>query len=358
MIYNNDPTKAAYAIRWLGKQKTNDMQAIEALLERLGDERDTNPVDNNFAHVRAHPVGDTASEALSEIGRPAIPALIKFLRSDAKPAAKIRGLRVCESFGTVASEAFPAIAELTNASGELELRYRAYAALAAVTTEPERLLAVLEPAFEDKDPNIQSIAIIGLASAGPAAKKLVPTLSKLLDSNAERVEWYAPDAAGTVSLSVDAAEALAKLGTAATAALPHLKLKLEDKDGRVRMAAAYAHASISGERTPGIDLLLKELSNQQDRRQNAENYAADYLVELARQGKFAETAANAFRGSLQHQDAGVRMQAIRGLAILKPADAVTLLRLVAEKDSSIIVQDDAKRAIQELSETKQPSPKH
>ncbi len=49
------------------------------------------------------------------------------------------------------------------------------------------------------------------------------------------------------------------------------------------------------------------------------------------------------------------MKAIRGLVILKPADAVTLLRLVAEKDSSIIVQDDAKRAIKEIAKANQPT---
>jgi hypothetical protein len=76
---------------------------------------------------------------------------------------------------------------------------------------------------------------------------------------------------------------------------------------------------------------------------------------LSRQGKFVDVAAKAFRESLQHQDAGVRMKAIRGLVILKPADAVTLLRLVAEKDSSIIVQDDAKRAIKEIAKANQPT---
>lgn len=356
MTYNNDPSKAAYALRWLGEQKTNDAEAIKLIVEHLGDERQSGPNLSDLFPISAPPVGDVAADALKQIGAPAVPALIKFFESDAKPEAKTRGLSTCTAIGRNATEAFPAIAVLTKAGGTLKLRYYALQSLAAISAKPEQLLAVLEPALQDKDPNIQSIAIKGLASAGPAANKLIPELIKLLDSNSARVYWFAPDAAGTLPLFVDVAEALAKMGITAKDALPKLAQKFAHKDGRVRVAAAYAHAAISGERDPGIELLLKELSNQQNGRQNAEYYAAGYFVEFAQQGMFVDIALKAFRESLQHQNVGVRLKVVRGLAILKPADAVKLLQLVAEKDSDIIVQDDARRAIKELTETDQPKP--
>jgi HEAT repeat protein len=356
MTYNNDPIKAAYAIRWLGEQKTNDAEAIKLIVEHLGDERPCELAHSVHIPVSVRPVGDIAADALKKIGAPAVSALCKFLSNESKPEAKTRGLSICTAIGRNAKDAFPAIVELTKAGGTLELRYHALEALAAVSEKPEQLLAVLEPALQDQNPNIQSITIKGLAFAGPAANRLIPELMKLLDSKAERVYWFAPDAAGTLSLSVDVAEALAKLGPAAKAALPKLAEKFVHEDGRVRVAAAYAHTAISGERDPGIELLLKELSNQQDGRQNAEFYAAGYFMEFAQQGKFVDVALQAFRDSLQHQNAGVRLEVVRGLVILKPADAVKLLQLVAERDSNIIVQDDARRAIKDLTEADKVKP--
>ena len=92
MTYNNDPVKAAYAIRWLGEQKTNDVEAIKLIVEHLGDDRQSAPDPPRHVIMRVPMVGDVAADALKQIGAPAVPELIKYFESKAKPEAKSRGL--------------------------------------------------------------------------------------------------------------------------------------------------------------------------------------------------------------------------------------------------------------------------
>lgn len=373
MTYNNDPIKAAYAIRWLGEQKTNDAEAIKRIVEHLGDERQSAPAPPMHVNMRVPPVGDVAEDALKQIGAPAVPELIKFFESKAKPDAKIRGLTAIEAIGKAASAAFPVIAKL--AAGDLELaikikgldqreadtlrqqaiklRYHAYIALAAITTEPEKLLAALEPALHEADDYIQLSAIKGLAKVGAPAKILVPELIKLLDS--EKVcQFHCADFMIGESLAVAAAESLASLGPEAKAALPALSKKLTHENEHLQTAAAYAHTVISGERSPGIEVLLKELNNPKTGREYAHYYAPEYLVKLARQGKFPDDTLVAFRKMLRHKAWTARNLAIDGIVIMKPAEAVSLLQpLVEEKESldNMWVRGHAARAIHELTES-------
>ena len=234
-----------------------------------------------------------------------------------------------------------------------KLRYHAYTALAAIATEPEKLLAALEPAIHETDDYIQLSAIKGLTKVGAPAKKLVPELITLLDSE-EVCQFHCADFTIGESLAVAAAESLASFGPEAKAALPALSKKLTHENEQLQTAAAYAHAVISGERAPGMDVLLKELNDPKTGREYARYFAPEYLVKLARQGKFPDETLDAFRKMLRHKAWTARNSAIEGIVILKPADAVKLLQPLADDKESLDnmwVREPAARAIRELTES-------
>jgi len=354
LLAGKNTDKAAEAATWLQQQKFKDKD-LETLVEHLVDERPAFPGPDYKHNNGMTSVSDFIRWLFIDMGGPATPTLIKFLKSDAKPEAKMECLYLCNLMGIDAKDTFPAIAELAKENGDLTLRYLAIKTLSTVTNDAKALLAELEPALRDKDPNIQAAAVQDLSLLKNDAKPFVPEIIKLLDSEQQIVLWYFPYLSDEQPLAVTAAEALAELGSLSNAAVPKLTNKLQHKDDRVRLAAAYAHAAISGEKEPGLNVLLNAAQQKDVGLSNLNFDAAGYLVNLAKQKKFPAETDKVFRELLHHQyDYGQRSQAISGIVALRPKDAVELLQaVVAEKetDENMYVRKDAECAIRELAET-------
>ncbi len=357
-LAGRNSVKAADAAAWLQKHKYT-AEELETLVESLGDERPAFP-----GPVYKDRYGDTSvcefvKQVLIDMRSPAVPTMIKFLKSDAKPVAKVRCLEICFLLNIDAKEAFPTIAGLAKEPGDVSVRYHAYWALSMVTDDTKAIIAEFEPALRDKDPNIQSIVIQQLSCFRDNAKKFIPELVKFLDSDAQITIWFAPDFAGTRPLAADVAESLAGMGSIAAAALPKLSSKLHDKDPEVRLAAAYAHALISKDQDPGVTLLLKTVRSKAAEDQSAVVHAASYFFRMASKGEFDDVTDKVFRESIKHPESKVRMFAIRGIVALRPADALELLRPLAEEketEENYFVVQDAKRAIGELNVAPFPKP--
>jgi HEAT repeat protein len=89
MLKSGTPQQKAQAAYWLGQKRSSAAAAVNALVELLGDKTEIDasryrPVST----IRRPTVGEEAAAALVEIGRPAIPQLIRILKTSPLPEAR------------------------------------------------------------------------------------------------------------------------------------------------------------------------------------------------------------------------------------------------------------------------------
>jgi HEAT repeat protein len=343
LLGNEDGVAAGAAALWLGEQKLIDDQAIVALIEHLGDEREA---ERFPAGVTASPptVGDYAANALQSVGSPKVVSLVcKFLRSTEDQKAQIRGLQILRAFGERARDSTVTLVRLAEDEERL-IRIHAVETLSAVSVDDQAALRAFRRAIRDDDSSVKAAGVRGIGLQGAKAKVLVPELIPLLDSRELRGESVSADAGGWIPLRADVAVTLGRIGPNAEEALPKLRRMLDDEDRSVRLAAAFAHASISGSDDPGLTLLLDAL--KKDVGKAAE--AADYVRELSSREEFVDVAFEALKAALTHRKPLVRLRAINGLAAIKSADAVELLRKTANEDNEELVRDAAEELIKKI----------
>lgn len=164
---------------------------LDELLERLRSE------DARLRAETSWPVGKLGADAA-----PALPAIVRQLRTDEHPDARWGAAWCVGRIGNPAVEAVPDV-------------------IAAIT--------------EDPDPDVRAQAANALGFIGLGSEQVIDALASALD-----------DAAASM-LREEALGALARLGPAARAAVPAIRARLADRHPMVRQRARAALAVVLGE---------------------------------------------------------------------------------------------------------------
>ncbi len=247
---------AARSLKALGPQARPAIKLLVAALSDTGA-----PIENPIQYLGPC-VQDVASEALVEIGRPAVPSLIEALRHREKIIREYAASTLGE-IGPPAKDSFAALTVLLN-DNEDWVRYQAVVAIGKVGTDSSKVVPLLEGVFRrpNEDRFVRKAALAALHHADPQGKMAVPllieglqspdaeivagaaqTLGKFhararsavrvlndqLHSKKRRGESYA-DIVYTMPVRLDIIRALADIGPEAAAAVPTLKLFLAGEE--------------------------------------------------------------------------------------------------------------------------------
>lgn len=201
---------AAYALGAIGEA------ALPALLQRVEADTRRDPEDgsNKSDAGRLTPkdcIALSSIYGLVEVGGPAVPELLRLLRSGAGRSRKFAAFALGEIAGTG-----PEVRDaLVAAAGDADPHLR-IAAVEALGLKPadDAIVAALARALDDADAEVRFDAVLGLARMGQAAAAAVPALGRVLTDDPNRyVRGYA-------------VEALSRIGDDAAyrVLLPYLKL--------------------------------------------------------------------------------------------------------------------------------------
>lgn len=350
LLDSEDGSAAGEAALWLGSQEKITEQAISALAEHLADEREAIRFPDFVAIPRGPPtVGEYCASALTRLGSPKVASIVsRSVANTDNQMARLRGLEVLRAMGTAARHSILSLGRLAKDDDE---RVRAGAIRAAVTVmNQEELLPVLRVALGDDDPDVKAIAVDALGRFGAGAKSLVPELVDLLDSPEFHGVGFAADAGGSMPLRIRVAVAIGRIGSAARDAIPKLEHMLEDEDPYVQIAAAFAHASISGQQSPAIETLHGELKKHP----GGGHAAVEHLAELSKKGEFTEASFKEITTALSHPSPDVRRTAARVMREFQSLDAVmSLMPVLSDQDG--FVRRNAAESLGELGALSAPA---
>ncbi len=243
---------AARSLKALGPQAR---PAIKLLVGALSDTGA--PIENPIQYLGPC-VQDVASEALVEIGRPAVPSLIEALSHREKIIREYAASTLGE-IGSPANDSFAALTVLLS-DNEKWVRYQAVVAIGKVGADTSKVVPLLEGVFRrpNEAHSVRKAALAALHNSDPQGEMAVPllieglqspdaeivagaaqTLGKFhararsavrvlndqLHSKKRRGESYA-DIVYTMPVRLDIIRALADIGPEAAVAVPTLKLFL------------------------------------------------------------------------------------------------------------------------------------
>ncbi len=308
------------------KLKTNDERELDAAINKLGQiGKPAIPALMKALQDQNLLVRRSAAEVLTKIGYPAIPDLAKALNN---PDAGVRS-SAASALGSIGAEAKMAVPQLitllkdfkayvrgsaASALGEIgaesktaapqlipllkdsdaEVRFRAAYALKKIGAEAKTVVPHLVPLLKDSDAKMRSSAAFVLGSIGAEAKTTVPQLIPLLqDSDAE------------VRISV--ASALGNIGVEAKAAVPQLIPLLQDSHEGVRGSATQALGNIGAEAKAAVPQLIPLLTDSNPFVPSRAAYALGSI------GAEAKTAVPQLILLLKDSDADVRRSAASAL---------------------------------------------
>jgi HEAT repeat protein len=246
--------EAAEALVQIGKP------AISALISVLGNE--------------SWVVRMSAAEALGKIGKPAVPTLIRMLENKGSHVSKkIAAIKV---LGKIGPEAKNAVPSLISALGNKNWRVREGAAKVLGRFGPEEAKEVVPAliiALGDNSYYVRMSAAEALGRFGPEeAKEVVPALIIALGDEIWNVRRTA-------------AEALGRFGPEETKeVVPALIIALGDNSHDVRMSAAEALGKIGPEAKNAVPSLISALGNQNWRvREGAAKFLGRFGPEEAKE---------------------------------------------------------------------------
>lgn len=344
MLVGEDSIEAGEAALWLGDHDGIDKNAIRALVNHLGDERDAERYPN-YVPYSPPTVGDYVVIALQELDSSnVVPLVIKFLEDTDNHESRVRCLEVLRRQGKEAKASIPTVSRLITEDEDALIRWHAVATLDAVSQSQRESLVVLRKAIRDENSDVKAAAIRAIGNVGADAKVAVPDLIALLESEELRTMMISAHSGGWIPLRIDAAVSLGKIGPEASDALPKLREMLNEDYRMVQRGAAFAHAAISGDRAPGLDFLLAQLDKSRDDGVQT----ADYLRDLSHHAEFREPIFEAFQEALKNDRGMVRLTAIQAVAAMKPADAASLIRPLAENDPDKQVREVAEEELRKL----------
>lgn len=178
----------------------------------------------------------TALSSLGSGARAAVPELVKLLDKEKNPRIRSEALGTLGDIGSPSVEAMPAI--LRSLADPVPIvRYSACYGLGKIGPDAKEAVPVLAGNLKSKDEFLGMVSAWALVHIDPKheglAENAVPLLVKGLS-------------AGEAQARLEAANALALLGSQSKAAVPALKGLAKDKDEAVRKAAEAALKKIGG----------------------------------------------------------------------------------------------------------------
>jgi HEAT repeat protein len=234
---------------------------------------------------------------------------------------------VATALGQLGKPALPAVLKAL-ASEDADLRFHAASALREMGPVGLPAFAQLVERLKDADLDVRMAAASALGQIGDA--RAVEPLTALIPAGGPR-------------LRRQAIKALGDLGARSKPAVPLLVTALKDPDRGVREAATGALWHVGKPSVTGLIGLLKEKDNDTETRVRA-------VVVLGLIGKDAEEAVPALTTAVKDKDAYVRLYAIRALgrmgAAAKPA--IKALR-DARKDEEPKIREAADEALGKIS---------
>lgn len=268
----------AQAAKTLGKMGKAAQPAIDMMIKDY--QSPDNAVSFNAAHVLGLMAPATqssistlldigASGALSAIGEPAIPDLLKALKNPKHRSTAFNALKL---MGKTAKSTAPEILPYLKDANP-QVRVAAASALASMGEASAQILPVLMAALKDTDHAVQRGAVEDLGKMNQAAKPAIPALLVILkDPNPRLDSW----------LRTEAANALGRMGE-----IEILLAALKDKNPLVRWRAAHALGKMGQDgkvAKPALEEALKD-SDKFVQRQAKEalkrlNYSNHYNAEF------------------------------------------------------------------------------
>lgn len=261
------------------------------------------------------PVEEVAFDAiygLSEIGKPAVGAIVTAMHSDNSKIA----IRCCDTLAGMHVEAAGATQAILECLGskDPEQQWHAARALGEIGAAGKKGIVVtaLATQLKNEDVSVRATAADSLGDIGPDAAAATDALVKLL-SDREAVVRAA------------AARAIGSIGEPAKAAVPALVKALHDDEGIVTVSAAEALSSIGEPSVASIKSLL-----------NDEHLNLLMLTVLAEMGPAGVGATDELVKLLDNDVIDLRIEAALALAGigpagLKQAEGALLKRLQDEK---------------------------
>jgi HEAT repeat protein len=205
-------------------------------------------------------VAGEAGNALSRIGKPAVPVLCKVL-SDKSELSPMRR-EAAWSCGKMRENGSAAVPELVRcvADPDAGLRQDALLALGYIGVKSSDVKSTLVRACGDADAGVRSNAVVAMQNLALESPEIVAAATKLLDDSQPLVRFAACNFLGFVGKKAspavpglirclrhtdakarrEAAQALGSIGELASSAAPVLNQLLEDKDNSVRAEAKQA----------------------------------------------------------------------------------------------------------------------
>jgi HEAT repeat protein len=289
-------------------------------------------------------VRDSAFDALTSIGEPAVPAFLARLEKEKDENRRHRILQSLGRIGRPAAKAIPPLKAIINSSAYKRERLYAFNALVEIHPPGPELVAFASDQLKDESSQFRSTATIALGICGKDASPAVNALINVLTDPADRTHAISNHFFTTRPLRADAAEALGKIGPPAAAAIPRLnKMMLSDNDVIAQTAAAVALARIAPADPTGLAFLQTLLTDEKSDDHTLET-AADALFDL---GPAAKGSLRELAKLLRHESWYVRSSVISAIAEIGGKDAIPLLQpALNDKDES--TREWARDTIDEL----------
>jgi len=149
------------------------------------DDKAVQPVDEFGDPVPG--LSQLARRHLKKLGPAAIPHLVHALKDDRKKLTALRVLKHLEPAAEESAQDFSQAILAMLKDGQVKVRKAAIDALAAMETDPEKVVPRLCEMLTDNNADVRRAAVMCLTKFAPHAKAAVPKLIKLLNDNDPRI---------------------------------------------------------------------------------------------------------------------------------------------------------------------------
>ena len=242
-LKDKNPAVRAEAVSWVSMVGPESQDFLPTLIELLGDQE----LEKHGRQESSHP---PVVAALSEIGKPAVHALIDIL-NDKKTGNLVRW-RTVETLaviGPAAREALPALAA-TIQEKLVVISVEAAGAFALVGGDFDKVLPILRSGLKIKTPIIAYRTASIIEKIAPFAQSAIPELIALLDH---------PE----VEIRIVAARALCKMGAPARPAVKRMAELLKENNIRQRVQITEALGNLGPDAADAIPVLIEQFKNEQ-----------------------------------------------------------------------------------------------
>jgi HEAT repeat protein len=297
-LLKSDPPSARWqAAASLGTIGPEAKEAVPALKDRLLDK------DTAFAKHYATELAKIGPASLT-----ALQAGFRDERGDVREAA-------AEGLELLGADAVPFLLDNLREK-RLDLRRQAALSLMRLRLGDRQVVLALAAGLADEDSVMRKFCINGLAAAGPNA---APAKARILDALRDfhpHVRGQAATILGTLGENVDEI----------------LERGLKSKDARIRLV----YGTLMMERSFNDQRPLRPLNDGIDEKAPALRVQA--VFGLSRNGTRVDAWIPILVAGLKHQDAGVRVQAARGLSAIgevRPGADIALAEVLSDPDSEV-----------------------